>query len=153
MLAVSPVELPEGKPRGGLDDGLGLAVQPELAVRAVARPQLLARHREHAPHAVAHEHGVHAGGYEHSDKSTGGGGGGQECIGYTMSGVGRFQRWRRSGYSEGFQAHIRRRSGVEARESGAFITIADTFWAKLLFSGRRPKETSFSYPPHLRSHT
>ena len=75
VLIVSPVELSEGKPSGSLDDGLGLAVQPELTVGAVTRSQLLASYREHTAHAIAHEYRVHAGGDEHPDTMPGGVGG------------------------------------------------------------------------------
>lgn len=62
---ISAVERPEGQTGGGLDDGLRLAVQPELAVMAVAGPELLARHGERASGAVSHEHRIRAGRDEH----------------------------------------------------------------------------------------
>lgn len=62
---VRPIEGREGHPVGRLNYGLGLAVQAELAALAVASPELLARHREDAAGAVAHEDGVYAGSDEH----------------------------------------------------------------------------------------
>ena len=58
---VSPVERCELQPRGRLDDGFRLAVQPKLAVYAVAGAQLLARHGEVAAGAISHEEGFGAG--------------------------------------------------------------------------------------------
>lgn len=67
---VGTVEGSEGHPVGGLDDRLRLAVQAELAVLAVASPELLARHSEHAAGAVAHEDRVHAGRDEYPARAT-----------------------------------------------------------------------------------
>lgn len=65
MSAVGAVERCEGQIGGRLDDWLGLAVQSEYAALAVSRAQLLARHRDLAVGAVAHEHRVGAGSDEY----------------------------------------------------------------------------------------
>lgn len=61
----------EGHPMRRLNDGLGLAVQPKLAVFAVASPELLARYREDAVRAIAYEDRVDAGCDEYPDVETG----------------------------------------------------------------------------------
>lgn len=71
MADVCPVEGREGDPMRRLDDGLGLAVQAELAVLAVAGPELLARNGEDAVRAVAYEDRVDARRDENSDPEAG----------------------------------------------------------------------------------
>lgn len=65
MTTIRSAERSEGYVRRGLDDGFRLAVQPELAARAVSSPQLLASHGHGTVGAVTHEHRIRASGDEH----------------------------------------------------------------------------------------
>lgn len=99
VIPVRPVERREGETRGGLDNGLGFAVEEEVAAHTVPRTELLACHRDGAVGAVPHEHRIRTCRDEDPGTPHGGGGGGTERRSLDRGGV-------RAGWAGGRHGHL-----------------------------------------------